>query len=727
MIYQGHSLSLAWLNDGIAELNFSATGPVNTLDSQTIASLALALDKLESLSGLTGVMISSSKKAFIAGADIKEFLTIFSAPLQQIQQMQRFANTQFNRLEDLPVPVVAAIDGYALGGGCELALACDYRVATASARLGLPETKLGIMPGFGGTVRLPRLIGNDNALELITSGKDISGDAALKLGLVDCLVSQENLYKTAIKVLKLAITQQSYKARRLQKTEPQPLSRAESKLSFATAKAMVIQRAGKHYPAPLTAINTIEAAASEGRQQALETEMAAFIPLTQSDTARALIGLFLNDQFVKAKAKKLISQCQPVQSVAVLGAGIMGGGIAWQAAKSGISVRIKDISAQALDSAMSEARRLLVKQVERKKMDIAQLATLISRIQPQLDYTGFGQTNLVIEAVVEDPVVKTTVLAQIEQHLNQQAILVSNTSTIPITTLAKGLQRPQQFCGMHFFNPVPKMPLVEVIRGKHSSAETINNVVKLAWDMGKTPIVVNDCPGFFVNRVLFPYFAGFSLLIKDGVDYQRIDQIMEQQFGWPMGPSWLLDVVGIDTSYHARKVMAAGYPDRMQIKQRDVIDLLFEIKHFGQKNGKGFWRWETDSQGKIKRVIDSDVLDMLYGTQPKTTDFTDEDIIERLMIPMINEVIRCLEQNIIASPSEADMALVYGLGFPPFKGGAFRYLDTVGNDAFIEKAKKWHHLGALYQPPALLQSKASRLQLWYPLSGHFNSTTSTSV
>ncbi len=727
MIYQGHSLSLDWLNEGIAELNFSATGSVNTLDSQTLTNLAKALDKLDSLSGLTGLIISSSKDAFIVGADIKEFLTMFSAPLEKIHKMQRFANTQFNRLEDLSVPVVVAIDGYALGGGCELALACDYRVATAKARIGLPETKLGIIPGFGGTVRLPRLIGNDNALELITSGKDVSGSTALKLGLVDCVVNKETLHKTAIKVLTLAVDQQSYQARRRQKTHPQSLSQTECQLSFTTAKARVIQHAGKHYPAPLVAVQTIESAVHEYREQAQEKEIAAFTPLAQSDTAHALIGLFLNDQVVKAKAKKLIGQCQSMQSAAVLGAGIMGGGIAWQAANTGVSVRIKDISAKALEAGVSEARRLSIKQVERKKMDINQLATVTSRILPQLDYSGFDHTHIVIEAVVEDPVIKTAVLTEAEQQLNPKALLVTNTSTIPVTSLAKALQRPQQFCGMHFFNPVPKMPLVEVIRGEQTSDETINNVVKLALDMGKTPIIVNDCPGFFVNRVLFPYFAGFSLLIQDGVDYQKIDRVMEQQFGWPMGPSWLLDVVGIDTSYHARKVMAAGYPDRMKTSKRDVIDLLFEIKHFGQKTGKGFWRWETDSKGKVKRIIDAGVREMLYGTHPIAANYTDEDICDRLMIPMINEVVRCLEEGVIASPSEADMALVYGLGFPPFKGGVFRYLDTVGNDAFVEKTKKWQHLGALYQPPVLLQDKVSPNQRWYPLSDISRSSTSLTV
>ena len=715
MLYQGETLSLDWLEDGIAELVFDAPGSVNKLDTQTVASLGDALTVLEQQPQLRGLLLSSRKSAFIVGADITEFLSLFAAPAEKLTQWLAFANGIFNRLEDLPVPTVSAISGYALGGGCECVLATDFRIATPDTRIGLPETKLGIMPGFGGSVRLPRLLGADSALEIIAAGKDIDAAQALKLGLVDAVVAAEKLHAAALSVLKEAIAgQQAWRERRQPKLEPLKLSKIEAAMSFSTAKALVMQTAGKHYPAPITAVKTIEAAAGMGRDAALQLETAAFVPLARSNEARALVGIFLNDQAVKAKAKKLTRDVETPKQAAVLGAGIMGGGIAYQSAWKGVPVVMKDISEKSLALGMGEAAKLLNKQLARGKIDGMKLASVISTIQPTLHYAGFDRVDVVVEAVVENPRIKAAVLAETESHIRPDTILASNTSTIPISQLAEALTRPENFCGMHFFNPVPRMPLVEVIRGNKTADATIAKVVAWASKMGKTPIVVNDCPGFFVNRVLFPYFAGFSLLLRDGADFRQIDRVMEKQFGWPMGPSWLLDVVGIDTAHHAQSVMADGFPQRMKKDYRDAIDVLFDAKRYGQKNQQGFWRWETDSKGKAKKVGDSETDRLLQSVcQPKRV-FSDEEIIARMMIPMINEVVRCLEEGVIASPAEADMALVYGLGFPPFHGGAFRYLDTLGSDTFVAGAEPFAELGALYQVPEALRDKAAQRASWYP-------------
>ena len=715
MLYQGETLSLDWLEDGIAELVFDAPGSVNKLDTQTVASLGDALTVLEQQPQLRGLLLSSRKSAFIVGADITEFLSLFAAPAEKLTQWLAFANGIFNRLEDLPVPTVSAISGYALGGGCECVLATDFRIATPDTRIGLPETKLGIMPGFGGSVRLPRLLGADSALEIIAAGKDIDAAQALKLGLVDAVVAAEKLHAAALSVLKEAIAgQQAWRERRQPKLEPLKLSKIEAAMSFSTAKALVMQTAGKHYPAPITAVKTIEAAAGMGRDAALQLETAAFVPLARSNEARALVGIFLNDQAVKAKAKKLTRDVETPKQAAVLGAGIMGGGIAYQSAWKGVPVVMKDISEKSLALGMGEAAKLLNKQLARGKIDGMKLASVISTIQPTLHYAGFDRVDVVVEAVVENPRIKAAVLAETESHIRPDTILASNTSTIPISQLAEALTRPENFCGMHFFNPVPRMPLVEVIRGNKTADATIAKVVAWASKMGKTPIVVNDCPGFFVNRVLFPYFAGFSLLLRDGADFHQIDRVMEKQFGWPMGPSWLLDVVGIDTAHHAQSVMADGFPQRMKKDYRDAIDVLFDAKRYGQKNQQGFWRWETDSKGKAKKVGDSETDRLLQSVcQPKRV-FSDEEIIARMMIPMINEVVRCLEEGVIASPAEADMALVYGLGFPPFHGGAFRYLDTLGSDTFVAGAEPFAELGALYQVPEALRDKAAQRASWYP-------------
>ncbi|MCU5772161.1 fatty acid oxidation complex subunit alpha FadB [Erwiniaceae bacterium BAC15a-03b] len=715
MLYQGETLSLDWLDDGIAELVFDAPGSVNKLDTQTVASLGAAIAVLEQQSALKGLLLSSAKPAFIVGADITEFLSLFAAPADKLEQWLIFANSIFNRLEDLPVPTIAAISGYALGGGCECVLATDLRIASQDARIGLPETKLGIMPGFGGSVRLPRLLGADSALEIIAAGKDVDANQALAIGLVDAVVAKEKLRDGAIAMLKEAIAEpQSWRARRQPKLEPLKLSPVEAAMSFTIAKSMVMQNAGKHYPAPLTAVKTIEAAAGLGRDESLQLETRAFVPLARSDVARALVGIFLNDQYVKGKAKKLTRDSEIPQQAAVLGAGIMGGGIAYQSAWKGVPVIMKDISEKSLTLGMNEAAKLLNRQLERGKIDGLKLASVIATIQPTLEYSDFQRADIVVEAVVENPKVKAAVLAETESKVRSDTVLASNTSTIPIGLLAQSLQRPENFCGMHFFNPVPRMPLVEVVRGEKTSDATLAKVVAWASKMGKTPIVVNDCPGFFVNRVLFPYFAGFSLLLRDGADFRQIDKVMEKKFGWPMGPAWLLDVVGIDTAHHAQSVMADGFPTRMKKDFRDAIDVMFDAGRFGQKNQQGFWGWETGKKGKAKKVADTSVDALLQDVCQPQRVFSDDEIIARMMIPMINEVVRCLEEGIIASPAEADMALVYGLGFPPFHGGVFRYLDTLGNAQFIAQAQPFAALGALYQPAEAIKHKAQNNQSWYP-------------
>lgn len=714
MLYQGETLHLHWLDDGIAELVFDAPGSVNKLDTQTVASLGEALSILEQQTELKGLLLSSSKAAFIVGADITEFLSLFTAPAEKLHQWLGFANGIFNRLEDLPIPTVSAISGYALGGGCELVLATDFRIATADTRIGLPETRLGIMPGFGGSVRLPRLLGADSALEIIAAGKDIGGVDAMKVGLVDAVVKNEKLHDAALGMLRDAIDGKlDWRAARQPKLLPLKLSRLEATMSFSVAKSMVLQTAGKHYPAPMTAVKTIEAAARLGRDEALALETASFVPLAQSVEARALVGIFLNDQFVKSKAKKLAGSHGKPDQAAVLGAGIMGGGIAYQSALKGVPVIMKDINDKSLLLGINEAGKLLNKQLERGKIDGLKMAKILATIQPTLDYAGLERAQIVVEAVVENPKVKAAVLAEAEALLNDDAILASNTSTIPIDTLAAALKRPENFCGMHFFNPVHRMPLVEIIRGSQTSEQTLSRVVAYASAMGKTPIVVNDCPGFFVNRVLFPYFAGFSLLMRDGADFSQIDKVMEKQFGWPMGPAYLLDVVGIDTAHHAQAVMAKGFPDRMAKDYRDAVDVMFDAERFGQKNQRGFYRYSEDNKGKPRKEQDPEVASLLENSSLQS-DFSAEEIIARMMIPMINEVVRCLEEKIVASPAEADMALVYGIGFPPFHGGALRYLDTLGSAKYLALTEKYAHLGPLYQAPEGLRRKAESNESYYP-------------
>jgi 3-hydroxyacyl-CoA dehydrogenase/enoyl-CoA hydratase/3-hydroxybutyryl-CoA epimerase/enoyl-CoA isomerase len=329
-----------------------------------------------------------------------------------------------------------------------------------------------------------------------------------------------------------------------------------------------------------------------------------------------------------------------------------------------------------------------------------------------LSYDGFDKADVIVEAVVENPKVKRAVLAETEKHIRNDAVLASNTSTISITHLAEALERPENFCGMHFFNPVHAMPLVEVIRGEKTSESTVARVVKYALQMGKTPIVVNDCPGFYVNRVLFPYFAGFDMLIRDGADFRKVDKVMEG-FGMPMGPAYLMDVVGIDTGYHAAEVMADGFPDRMRHDFTGISQMMFEAKRYGQKNGIGFYRYEEDKKGKPKKCEDDTALEMAAKAKQASVELSDDDIQARMMIPMCIETVRCIDEGILRDPADADMGLVMGIGFPVFRGGALRYIDQMGAKAFCEMADRYADLGPLYQPTASLRAMAANGETFF--------------
>ena len=449
------------------------------------------------------------------------------------------------------------------------------------------------------------------------------------------------------------------------------------------------------------------------RDEAMQVEARGFVKMAKTKVARNLVGLFLNDQRIKKVSKAYIKQAQQVKQAAVLGAGIMGGGIAYQSACKDVPIIMKDIKHEALELGKAEAGKLLLKQVKRGKIKPEDVTDTLAKIDTTLSYGDFSNVDIVVEAVIENKKIKSSVLAELEQHVKQECILTSNTSTISITELAKSLQRPEQFCGMHFFNPVYRMPLVEVIRGEKSSEAAIATTVAYAKAMGKIPIVVNDCAGFLVNRVLFPYFAGFDALVRDGVDIQRIDKIMEK-FGWPMGPAYLLDVVGIDTAHHASEVMAEAYPDRMSKEFKSATDVLYENERFGQKNNLGFYKYELDKRGKQKKIPDEDALSIISTVRANTIEISDEEIIDRMMIPMCMETVRCVEEGIVDHPLDADMGLILGIAFPTFRGGALRYIDEMGAQEFCERAEKYAHISPIYIPTKGMQKMAKKNETFYP-------------
>ena len=708
-MYEGQSIRCSLLDGGIAELCFDRQNEaINKFDARTVNELREVGEKLAADGSVKGLVVTSAKDGFIVGADITEFGDNFALGEDEIASWAYEANKVFSAIEDLPFPSVTAINGIALGGGFEMCLATDYRVMSTKAVIGLPEVKLGIFPGFGGTVRLPRLIGADNAIEWIAGGGNNKPDAALKVHAVDAVVAPEQLRDAALKMLALAIDGKAdWKARRAQKTGPLKLDPIESMMVFETAKGFIAGKAGKHYPAPVEAVKCIQKAAGKSRDDALKIEGKGFAKVAKTAQAAALINLFLNDQLVKKKTKGLNKIANKIEQAAVLGAGIMGGGIAYQSASKGTPIIMKDIAAKALDLGMGEANKLLAKQVERGKLNAAKAGEILAKIRPTLNYGDFKEVDIVVEAVVENPKVKKSVLGELEGLVRDDAIIASNTSSISIDHLASDLKRPENFLGMHFFNPVHRMPLVEVIYGEKTSKEAIATVAAYASAMGKTPIVVKNCPGFLVNRILFPYFGGWSALLRDGADYIAVDKVMEN-FGWPMGPAYLQDVVGIDTSHHVGDVLAEGYPDRMSKDFKTALDVMYENDRYGQKNGTGFYRYETDRKGKPKKVVDEETPKLIASVQPDgQKDFTEEEIIDRLMLPMIIETVRCLDEGIVESPAEANMGLIMGIGFPPFRGGALKYADSLGMQNILDKCASYASLGKLYEPTESMKQMAA--------------------
>lgn len=692
-MYNGQAVSLKTLESGLVELVLDLQGEsVNKLNALTLNELGEVVKQLSEDATVTGLLISSAKPAFVVGADITEFLGMFSLPDAELHQGISKTHDLFSRLEALPFPTVAAINGMALGGGFELALSTDFRVLASDARVGLPEVGLGICPGWGGTVRLSRLIDTASATQWMLSGKPQKAKAALELGAVDRVVDAAELRSEALALLQSAVNGEvDHLANRQRKQQA-----LENGADVEAAAEQMAKKLDPNYPAPLQILKLVSTHATLPFDDALKAEVDGFVALAKTDAAASLIGLFMNDQLLKKKARGWIKQATPVNKSAVLGAGIMGGGVAYQSASTGTPILMKDIRDEALDLGINTATGLLNKQIEKGRLDEAGKAAVLSAITPTLDYDAFGDVDIVVEAVVENPAVKAAVLADVEKSVPANAVLTSNTSTISIDQLAKSVARPEQFCGMHFFNPVHLMPLVEVIRGSQTSDETIARTVAYAAAMGKTPIVVNDCPGFLVNRILFPYFNAFNRLLVDGVDFERIDRVMEG-FGWPMGPAYLADVVGIDTLVHADHVMQEGFPGRMGHDADVVAEALLDAQHLGQKNGKGFYEYGKDENGRRFKKASAVAQELIDARIKARVELSDQDIIDRMMIPMCLEAALCLEDGIVDTPAEADMGLILGLGFPRFRGGALRHIDTLGLEEFARRAEAHQANGPLYQ------------------------------
>jgi 3-hydroxyacyl-CoA dehydrogenase/enoyl-CoA hydratase/3-hydroxybutyryl-CoA epimerase/enoyl-CoA isomerase len=719
-MYQGETLSLARLEGDFLEINFNnKNGSVNKFDSQTLDELRAAMSLLAQAESVRGLLLTSSKSVFVVGADITEFSVMFNATREEFVAQAADVNRIFSDIEDLPYPSVAAINGFALGGGLEICLTCDKRVISSKASVGLPETGLGIMPGWGGTVRLPRLAGFNLALHWIVSGAPQNALKALEAGAVDLISEPENLRDSALAMLAdLANGSEDFLALRKAKLGPVAISLDEAAASAEDACRAVRSRQGDNYPAAFKVAELMVSACHMNRDAAVSQENHAFFELTQTPQARALTGLFLGEQYVVKQAKvrnaPFTEISQPISKAAVIGAGIMGGGIAYQNALKGLAIVMKDIKQPALDLGSSEASKLLNRGVKRGKLTEAKAEAILSQIQPSLEDESITDCDMVVEAVVEIESVKSQVLASVEAQLsNHGSVITSNTSTISINRLADSLQRPENFCGMHFFNPVHAMPLVEIIRGEKSSEQTIAAVCAYALKLGKKPIVVNDCPGFLVNRVLFAALLGMEMLIAEGADFEQIDQVMEK-WGLPMGPAYLSDVIGLDTIVHCYSVLLEGLPERfIEIEPSRSSQVLFDGARLGQKNGLGYYRYSNNEQGRPSKTADTTVIETFENLYGKAKQFDEQEIVSRIMGAMGMEMVRCLEEGVVASPTEADMALIYGIGFPAFRGGICRWMDEVGLSEVCEMGDKYGRVSPLYEPTEALREKADKGETLY--------------
>lgn len=708
-MFQGDSIQVRRLDDGFAELCFDRQGDaINKLDARTVDEFQRATSVIAADGHVRGVLVSSAKDVFIVGADIAEFGEMFRQPAEHMARDVYAKNGIINAFEDLGVPSVVAINGFALGGGLELALAASFRVMSNDAQVGLPEVKLGLFPGFGGTVRLSRVAGPAVAVEWIAGGRPSRAASALAAGVVDQTCDPAALRETALTLLRSAADGHAdWRASQQRKREPVPRQPTELRSLFDGALADVDARSPKHQPAAAIAVRMMSRAVTCTRAEALRLESAAFAEVAKTQAAASLVRAFFNDQLLKKRFKSYGQGARPVKSMAVLGAGIMGGGIAYTSALRGTPVRLKDIAPPPLALGMKEASRQLARQVKTGRIDQAKADAVLATIQPQLDDAGFGEVDLVIEAVVENLSVKHQVLSALEGAVRPDTVIASNTSSLRIDDIARPLARPENFVGMHFFNPVPVMALVEVVRGERTSDVAVSTAVAHAVRMGKTPVVVKDCPGFLVNRLITPYVSGFLQLLADGADFAEVDRVMEA-FGWPMGPALLQDVVGMDTGGHVGDVIAAGYPQRMRPVTRNAVKLMVEHRRYGQKSGAGFYRHGLDPSGKPVRSPDPEAQALVATLQldgPRT--FGEAEIVDRLMLPMVIEAAHALEEGVVATAAELDMALTLGLGFPAYLGGALQYADWLGLAEVVARCERLAALGPAYEPTARMREMAA--------------------
>ena len=719
------AFSLKVSENGVGWITMDVPGESqNTLRAEFGDQINQLLDEIAQDKSIKALVLISGKETnFVAGADISMLESIDSA--DEAESLAKQGHEIFARLEDLNLPVVAAINGACLGGGLELALACSHRVCTDEriTKLGVPEVQLGVLPGGGGTQRLPRLVGIASALDMMLTGRQLVAKQAKKLGLVDEVVPLANLRLAAEK---MALKNAGKRKRKVRELKPkfslaslfkmpelQKLALETSsfgrRIIFDKALQTVTKKTRGNYPSPPKIIECVKTGMEEGFERGLSIEAKRFGELVVSPESAQLMNIFFATTEMK-KDNGVDGDVEPgnIDRVGILGGGLMGAGIAYVTAeKAGKRVRIKDISESGINNALKYCWEIYRKQIKRRRMTITEASKRFASVSGTTDYRGFKKVDLVIEAVFEDLDLKKQMVKEVEEVCGENVIFATNTSSIPIKDIAEGASRPERVIGLHYFSPVEKMPLLEIIKSDKTSDEVIAASVEFGKQQGKTVIVVDDGAGFYVNRILAPYMNEAGRLVAEGVAVDSIDRALVDA-GFPVGPITLLDEVGIDVATKVAPILEDAFGERMSPPA--MFDKLKADDRKGRKNGKGFYRY--DVKGKGKKPVDETVYRVL-GISPDKM-MSDEDIAERCLLMMVNEAVRCLEDGIIRNTRDGDIGSIFGIGFPPFLGGPFRYIDSLGADKVVAKLNQLAQAhGERFQPAKMLIEKAEAGESFY--------------
>ncbi len=690
------------VEDRVAIITLDTPGEkVNKLNEPLIDEFSKILDQIESNSEIDGaVLISGKEENFIAGADINMFKTRETA--EELEELSRTGQKILARIEKNSIPFIAAIHGSCMGGGTELALACHYRIVSDhnSTKIGLPEVKLGLLPGMGGTQRLPRLIGIQKALKYMLTGKNMYSYQAGKTGFANEVVhphALETAGKKAVKNLNERNIQNPDKRSFAEKLlEGNPVGR---KVIFSQARKRTKSQSKGNYPAPLRIIDSVEYGYKEGREKGYSYESKAFGELAVTAESRALVQLFFG--MTAAKKNPWEEKKTNVKKIAVLGAGLMGAGITEVSIEQGYHVWLKDQDIESALKGASEIEKNLNKKVKKRILSEFERDSKLSLIHATGDYDGFEQIDVVIEAVFENLELKRKIVDEVENQSDEKTIIASNTSSLPISDIAAKAKRPENIIGMHYFSPVQKMPLLEIIKTKKTAERAIATAYDIGVRQGKTVIVVNDGPGFYTSRIIAPYMNEALLLLEEGAAIEQIDRVIKQA-GFPVGPIALLDEVGIDVAAHVAGVLSDLFKKR-GAKTSNKASKLVEAGYKGRKNRKGFYNYEEDK--KKKKGINKEIYSFFGGAERKS--FKDREIHQRMLMIMLNEAVLCLQDGILESPTDGDLGAVLGLGFPPFLGGPFRYIDREGAEIVADRLDSLEaDYGVRFRTADLLADKA---------------------